>query len=127
MGMLVAACTPTQQAQTNQVLSSRPGQLFCSIQLAGGGAVIAALVDAGATAAASASRPLVVVAIGQAKAFVDDACAKAAQQTAGLRVRRTRVAASAGRAGAAASYHGSAKPALTTGPSIIRGAKCVSG
>ena len=86
--------------------------------------MIAALVDAGATAAASASRPLVVVAIGQAKAFVDDACAKAAQQTAGLRVRRTRVAASAD---AAASHYGSAKPAHTTGTSIIRGATCVYG
>jgi hypothetical protein len=83
MGMLIVACTPTQQAQTNQVLSSRPGQLFCSIQLAGGGTVIAALVDVGATAAAPASGPFVVVATGQTKAFVDDACAKAAQQMAG--------------------------------------------
>jgi hypothetical protein len=83
MGMLIVASTPTQQAQTNQVLSIRPGQLFCSIQFAGGDTVVAALVDAGATAAAPTSGPLVVVVTGQTKDFVDDACAKAAQQTAG--------------------------------------------
>jgi hypothetical protein len=79
----MTACAPTQQPGTGPVLSSQPGQLFCHIQLAGGGSVLAAIVDATATAAAPAAGPLVVVATGQTKAFVDDACTKAAQQTAG--------------------------------------------
>jgi hypothetical protein len=45
--------------------------------------VLAVLVDTAATAAAPEAGPLVVVATGQTKAFVDDACAKAAQQTPG--------------------------------------------
>ena len=84
MGTMMAACTPNQPGQTNSApLSSQPGQLFCRIQLAGGGTVLAVLVDVAATAAAPGAGPLVVVATGQTKSFVDDACAKAAQQTPG--------------------------------------------
>ena len=79
----MTACAPTQQPGMGPVLSSQPGQLFCHIQLAGGGSVLAGIVDATATAAAPGAGPLVVVATGQTKAFVDDACMKAAQQTAG--------------------------------------------
>ena len=52
VGASMVACSPAQQAKTDQVLSSKPGQLFCRIQLAGGGAVLAGAVDAAATAAA---------------------------------------------------------------------------
>jgi hypothetical protein len=83
VGVIMTACTPAQQAQTNQALSSQPGQLFCRVQLAGGGTVLAGLVDVAATAAAPGAGPLVVVATGQTKVFVDDACTKAAQQTPG--------------------------------------------
>ena len=83
LGASMMACSPAQQAKTDQVLSSKPGQLFCQVQLAGGGAVLAGVVDAAATAAAPGAEPFVVVATGQTKAFVDAACARVAQQTPG--------------------------------------------
>ena len=83
IGTMMAACTPNPQSPNPAPLSTQPGQLFCRIQLAGGGTVLAVLVDVAATAAAPGAGPLVVVATGQTKSFVDDACAKAAQQTPG--------------------------------------------
>jgi hypothetical protein len=80
---LTAACSTAQTTKIEQAATSPTGQLFCKIQLDGGGMVVAGLVDAAATAAAPGAGPLVVLATGQTKAFVDEACAKAAQQVAG--------------------------------------------
>jgi hypothetical protein len=80
---LTAACSTAQTTKIEQAATSPTGQLFCKIQLDGGGTVVAGLVDAAATAAAPGAGPLVVLATGQTKAFVDEACAKAAQQVAG--------------------------------------------
>jgi hypothetical protein len=80
---MTAACSPTATTKVDAAIASPTGQLFCKIQLDGGGTVVAGLVDAAATAAAPGAGPLVVVATGQTKAFVDEACAKAAQQVAG--------------------------------------------
>jgi hypothetical protein len=83
LGAMTAACSPTATTKVDAAITSPTGQLFCKIQLDGGGTVVAGLVDAAATAAAPGAGPLVVVATGQTKAFVDEACAKAAQQVAG--------------------------------------------
>jgi hypothetical protein len=83
VGAMTTACSPTEKARLDAAIVSPPGQLFCSIQLAGGGTVVAGVVDAATTAAAPGAGPLVVLATGQTKAFVDEACTKAAQQMAG--------------------------------------------
>jgi hypothetical protein len=83
VGAMTTACSPTEKAKIDLAIMSPPGQLFCSIQLAGGGTVVAGVVDAAATAASPGLGPLAVLATGQTKAFVDEACAKAAQQVAG--------------------------------------------
>lgn len=84
----VAACLLTtagcgSPAQNSQTLNTLPGKLFCSIQLAGGGAILANLVDRAATKATPGAGPLVVVATGQTRQYVNDACQAAAQQTPG--------------------------------------------
>jgi hypothetical protein len=81
---LTAACSPTAVDKINQAIASPTGQLFCEIQLAGGGTVVAGVVDAAATAAAPGAGPLAVVATNQTKAFVDEACRRAALQVAGV-------------------------------------------
>jgi hypothetical protein len=83
LAALTAACTTAQSDKLGQLVTSPTGQLFCQIQLNGGGTVITGVVDAAATAAAPGAGPLVVLATGQTKAFVDDVCAKAALQVAG--------------------------------------------
>jgi hypothetical protein len=122
----MTACAPTQQPGTGPVLSSQPGQLFCHIQLAGGGSVLAAIVDATATAAAPAAGPLVVVATGQTKAFVDDACTKAAQQTAGAVSGEPRFAADTGFASSTGFDRRSAEPDHAAGTSSLGGAAWTS-
>jgi hypothetical protein len=82
LGAMTAACSPAAINQVGEAFESPKGQLFCKIQLDGGGTLVAGLVDAAATAAAPGASPLVVVATGQTKAFVDEACAKAALQVA---------------------------------------------
>lgn len=59
-------------------LASQPGQLFCAVQTAGGGALVVGLIDAEATSAAPAAAPVAILATGLAKAQVDADCAKAA-------------------------------------------------
>jgi hypothetical protein len=83
VGAMTAACSNDPPSRIVAAIDSPPGQLFCSIQLAGGGTLVAGVVDAVATAAAPGAAPLAILATGQTKAFVDEVCARAAQQVAG--------------------------------------------
>lgn len=65
-------------AQGDKALASQAGQLFCSIQTTGGGAVVVAVANAAAAGVAGPAAPLAVIATGASKAFVDAACARAA-------------------------------------------------
>lgn len=75
----VAACS---QAQVSSALTSPAGQLFCAIQTGGGGALVVALVDGGASAltgpAGAVAGPVAVIATGALKKDVDTDCAQAA-------------------------------------------------
>ena len=78
--LTLAACT-AQQATT--ALSSAPGQLFCSIQTAGGGSFVAALVTSVLSNAAPLAAPLAVIATNAGNDAVNSDCAKAAANVAG--------------------------------------------
>lgn len=82
-GAVVAALAACTAAQITTALSSAPGQLFCTIQMSGGGSFIAALTATAATGAAPAAGPLIVIATNAGKAAVDADCAKAAANIAG--------------------------------------------
>lgn len=66
----LGGCTAAQ-------LATPQGQLFCAVQTQGGGTIVAGLVDATATTASQVAAPLVVIATGATKAFVDAACGAA--------------------------------------------------
>ncbi len=72
--LALAGCTA---AQVQSAVTSEPGQLFCAVQAAGGGAIVVGLVDAEATALAPAAAPVAILATNASKAFVDSACAAA--------------------------------------------------
>ena len=84
-GSLVA-CSTTQQAKVDAAVAgaeasvAHNGQLFCAVATKDGPLVVG-IIQAGATAAgvaipgAAAAQPLVVLATGAAKAFVDATCA----------------------------------------------------
>lgn len=76
LGLAPIGCTTTQQ---NTALATPAGSLFCAIHAAGGGVTTVALADATAAAAAPAAAPLVLIATGATKAYVDAACAAAAK------------------------------------------------
>jgi hypothetical protein len=78
----VTGCSPAQQAGVNTALDTPTGQLFCRIQTGGGGALVVAVVDAGAVALTGPAAPLAVIATGASKSFVDNACAEAAKALA---------------------------------------------
>ena len=79
----LSGCSATQTAQVQTALASDPGQLFCDIQLAGGGSMVAGVVDAEASALAPGLAPVAVLATDAGKQFVDDACTKAAKSITG--------------------------------------------
>lgn len=89
--LLLAACSPAAQTKIDTALASPAGQLFCSIQLGGGGSIVAGIVKVGVTAGAAAvpgaaiAAPAAVLATDQTKAFVDAACAAAALSVAGAK------------------------------------------
>ena len=64
-------------AQVETALATPQGQLFCAVQVNGGGAVVVALIDAEASAATPSAAPIAVIATGLAKAVVDADCAAA--------------------------------------------------
>lgn len=74
LGML-AACSGSQLVTA---ASSVPGQLFCSIQTAGGGQMLAAIVNADVALASPTAAPIAVVATGQTVTYVNGICAAAA-------------------------------------------------
>lgn len=74
--LLVAACAPGQPP-------SKPGQLFCQFQAAGGGTVIVGLIDAAAPLAGPGAAPVAILATNMGKSFVDGACAQAAANQGG--------------------------------------------
>lgn len=74
----LTACTPAQDAKVSVVLGTVPGQLFCTLQKAGGGQIITAIVQAEITGAAPLAGPVAVLATNATKAAVDMACDKAA-------------------------------------------------
>lgn len=82
LAFALSACGATPAGQN--ALASAPGQLFCSIQTAGGGSFLAALVDAEASALAPAAAPIAVLATNALKADVDDDCAQAAKNVNGV-------------------------------------------
>ena len=74
---LLGCLVGCSQAQVDTALATPPGQLFCAVQVAGGGAIVVALVDAEASAAAPGAAPVAVIATGLTKAKVDADCAAA--------------------------------------------------
>ena len=85
LALMLAGCgatiTAPIPASVVKAAETPAGQLFCSIQTAGGGAFVAGLVDAEASAIAPAAAPVAVIATGATKAAVDAACAAAATST----------------------------------------------
>lgn len=57
------------------------GQLFCALQTAGGGTIVAGLVDAAASAEAPTLAPIAIVATNATQTFVNNACTQAAVNT----------------------------------------------
>jgi len=80
------SCSPSSTSTTASLLQSNPGQLFCALQTSGGGAIVAALVDASVSTnpSTAAVAPIAVLATNQTKQFVDDACAQAAKNTSAV-------------------------------------------
>lgn len=78
---LMPGCAPSSPGV--QAAGTKAGQLFCSIQMAGGGSFVAALVATSASVAAPSAGPLIVLATNAGKAAVDADCAKAAAGVAG--------------------------------------------
>lgn len=76
--LALAGCSATQQASVDKALASQPGQLFCLLQTAGGGQIVASVIDATASAALPGAAPAAVLVTGMSKAYVDAACARAA-------------------------------------------------
>jgi hypothetical protein len=83
LGMSLAACTPAQNAQVQTALASPAGQLFCAIQVGGGGTIVVGLINAEATAAVPGAAPVAILATGAAKAQVDADCAAAGKSAGG--------------------------------------------
>jgi hypothetical protein len=77
-GLGLAACSPADDTKIAAALASPTGQLFCKVQMAGGGSMIAGVTDAEATALAPSLAPVAVIATGLAKTRVDDLCNEAA-------------------------------------------------
>lgn len=77
------ALTGCQAGSVTNALSSPVGQLFCSIQMAGGGSFVAALTAAAIGGAAPGAAPLAVIATNAGKASVDADCAKAVASVQG--------------------------------------------
>lgn len=79
----VAACAPTTPGTPSpgqQAAGTVSGQLFCALQKAGGGQIVASIVEAkvaGMTADPS-TQALAVLATNTGKVFVDNTCDKAA-------------------------------------------------
>lgn len=88
-GLVLAACTPQSQTKVAETLASPGGQLFCAIQFAGGGTMVAGIVKTGIAAGAAAApaagvaAPAAVLVTDMTKKFVDDACAQAASKIRG--------------------------------------------
>lgn len=76
----LGACS---QPQATKALAMPPGQLFCAFQLAGGGQMVAGLLDAAASAAGPEAGVAAVIATGATKAQVDADCQAAAANVAG--------------------------------------------
>lgn len=70
-------------ADGSNPLATVPGQLFCAIELAGGGTIVTAIVRKNIPA--GPGKQIVVLATGQTKAYVDAQCAAAAAQTTGAK------------------------------------------
>jgi hypothetical protein len=73
-------------AALNQALSgATTGQLFCAIDTAGGGQIVAGIIDADASAAGGpAAGEVAVLATNLAQATVQSYCQKAAQAVGGV-------------------------------------------
>lgn len=80
---LLISCSTQQNTATqtaiNNGLASTPGQLFCAIQLSGGGTIVAGIVQAAISSAAPTTAPIAVIATDTSKTFVDAACMQAAK------------------------------------------------
>lgn len=72
-----AMLTACSQSQVQTALSSPAGQLFCAVQTAGGGTVVAGLIDAEASASTGPAAPVAIIATGVAQAQVNQDCAQA--------------------------------------------------
>ena len=71
--LVVASCT---QAQVDTILSSPAGHFFCAVQLAGGGSIVVAMVNAKAGALEPGAAPITGVTTTVAKNIVDANCAQ---------------------------------------------------
>jgi len=71
--------TPAAQQKVQTALQSTPGQLFCTLPLAGGSQIIAGLIDAEASAASPTLGQVAIIATGAADKGVQDECNQAAK------------------------------------------------
>lgn len=80
----LAGCNASSST-TATALQSQAGQLFCAIDTAGGGQIVAGVIDADATAAGGATAgEVAVLATNLAQATVQNYCQKAAQAVGGV-------------------------------------------
>ena len=75
--LALGACSTAQNAAVVTAMGTPAGQLFCAIQLSGGGTAVVAAIDAEASALAPASAPVAIIATGASEAVVNADCAKA--------------------------------------------------
>lgn len=87
LAALLAACTPAQQVSSTataiRAAQTPMGSLFCSIQLAGGGAILANVIQAKTASLTGAAATVVALATNAAQADVNKTCADAAATAGG--------------------------------------------
>lgn len=76
--LAVSACAATPPPAIVQAAKTPAGALFCSLQLAGGGAILANVIQVGASSLLTGSAPLVALATNAGKSVVDQTCNDAA-------------------------------------------------
>lgn len=78
---LTACSLPANAPPVVTNAANAAGQLFCAIQVNGGGTIVAGLIDAYASARLGPAAPIAVIATGATKADVDALCMQAAANT----------------------------------------------
>jgi hypothetical protein len=83
VAILTALTLGGLSACSTAMLTSPVGQLFCALQIDGGGSVVVGLIDAEASALLPGAAPVAVLAAGTAQADLDAECAAAGASIGG--------------------------------------------